>query len=278
MINILELSCLSNHIYYPDTYATPAFLLYPLPNNKKKLSPPLQRWCCLRQLDPDMKPKNYSYSQLYIKFNGAKATNAVIAIRGSFWLDDYIKDYQSWRHDIENKSYYNTIPEPYYAHTVAYTIIVHDYLNQHFPHLLNNLIFTGHSLGGAIAQFQLLRTGFAYPAVAFNSPGVGHMPGINLRLQNLITNVNSRYGLINKLGETIGRYLQIDIPEDEKEAKEIFKQFSGHHSQNNKTNSLWKNLKTSWEIYCVVKAQHSILNIVHELQKKKNAALAHTII
>ena len=278
MINIFELACLSNHIYYPYAHTTPAFFIYPLLRNKKKVSLPNQRWCCLHQLDPDMKPKNYSYSQLYIKFYGAKATNAVIAVRGSFWLSDFVKDYKCWRHDIDNKTLHNIIPEPYYAQTAAYTIIVHDYLKRYYPHLLNNLIFTGHSLGGAIAQLILLRSGFTYSTVAFNAPGVGHMPDINLKLKNTITNVNARYGLINKVGLTLGQCYQIDISEQEAQAKELFKRFSGHHTPSKKTHSFWQNLKISEEIYSVMAAQHSILNMIHALQKPKNATIAHTIL
>ena len=76
---------------------------------------------------------------------------------------------------------------------------------KYFSDAQNNLILTGHSLGGAIACLVALMD-FPIPSTIFNAPGCGHMPGIH--------NVDARYDVISKIGLVLGSVQLLEVPQD----------------------------------------------------------------
>lgn len=70
--------------------------------------------------------------------------------------------------------------------------------------------FTGHSLGGIIAKILAVETGVR--AVAFNAPGIAKVSGANGKNKYPhIINVNSEKGLINKVGNQVGKEYKLDL-------------------------------------------------------------------
>ena len=92
-----------------------------------------------------------------------------------------------------------------------------NYLKEKYPDNHIPIRLTGHSLGGAYAQLVAIQTG--NKAVTFNAPGIGNLPHISAEkhYSHQILNVNSKDGVINKVGKTIGRIDWLNVPEGVKD-------------------------------------------------------------
>jgi hypothetical protein len=113
----------------------------------------------------------------------------------------------------------------YLLQAIGFYRLCRDYVARHFPNL-KQVKITGHSLGGAVAQLMALQAGYGVPIVAINSPGCGHLPGVKKQQALWVQNINSRYGIINKVGLTLGHLFAIDVPNRENEAKELCRDFN----------------------------------------------------
>ena len=71
--------------------------------------------------------------------------------------------------------------------------------------------FTGHSLGGGIAQYMTYFTGGKYNAVTFNAPGIAQaLPGVNPRdYDNTVTDYVNENDFIGLYGTRLGREIYI---------------------------------------------------------------------
>ncbi len=157
------------------------------------------------------------YPEFWIKQDSSEA---VIAIRGTANFDNVLTDIKTWYPDIVFNDRNDNLPQHYFRLANVYYHKCLDYLKKNFPKA--KLSLTGHSLGGAIAQIVVGLNQRPHTVVAFNAPGIGCMVPQAKNIANLIHNINSRYGMINKIGETVGSIDYIDIPEKEDIAKRYF--------------------------------------------------------
>ena len=155
------------------------------------------------------------YSMTYIRFSYGVAKEAVFAIPGSHKPFDFIEDFVGWNSDASAKKSDDRLPGVYSQITRDFN---HAYtqIKQHFPSAL--IYLTGHSLGGALSHLLVCRAGFSFPSIGFNPPGVGHIPGVDLKQSHHLVTFNSRYGFVNKIGMQLGRTVLIDVPNEEQQA------------------------------------------------------------
>jgi pimeloyl-ACP methyl ester carboxylesterase len=142
-------------------------------------------------------------------------------------IDNDLVDIYSWFSSAVGTDWYDTLPS-YFPQAIVFARKVHTYLKKYYPNL-KRITYTGHSLGGALAQLVALR-GRPHKAVVFNSPGCKEIAGPYYeQRKNLITSVNARYGVINKIGEPVlGNLTVIDVPNLEADAKNLLTHF--HHA------------------------------------------------
>ncbi len=222
MITVYEYACLSGHVYKPwkDGYGN--LKIYPSANTGDKFK---DGWYIMNDHNmPKMDSKLSYYAALYMKFRRGHAIDAAVAIRGTVIgiVDNDITDMISWYSDVFGLGNSDHIP-CYMGPIWHFVQNCYRTLKKKYPSI--RMTVTGHSLGGALAQLVPLKY-FTIPAVVFNSPGCGHIPGIMRFQYGSVHNINSTYGLINKIGATAGELYYIDVPEDQAEAKAMINQFS----------------------------------------------------
>ena len=69
----------------------------------------------------------------------------------------------------------------------------------------DKLALTGHSLGGWLAKYVLLKDQTADAAVAFNAPHVGKLDGV-LMSSAILLNVNTHYDLVSRGSRLLGQF------------------------------------------------------------------------
>jgi pimeloyl-ACP methyl ester carboxylesterase len=209
MINILEYALLSGHVYKPEQSKYHGLTIsHRLPKQSTE-----NNWALIKETE------HFSpcFAALYVKFHNHKATDAVIAIRGTQSFTDAKVDFDAWQSEVLSSGRYDRIPT-YYPQVFSFYRLALAYVQQHFG--LSKVSFTGHSLGGALAQLLVGLGKQPFIAVTFNSPGTAHIPGVSTEMGPWVHGVNSRYGFINKIGERLGSVLYVDVPQEEGLAKE----------------------------------------------------------
>ncbi|MEM1244201.1 MAG: hypothetical protein AAGG80_05210 [Pseudomonadota bacterium] len=179
----------------------------------------LDQWYAIMDLAPIQYQRHICHAALYIKFLKNFAIDAIVAIRGTDNLYDVSVDFHSWFSDAMSRGKFDHVPS-YYVAAYLFFLRARDFLNQHFARV--NLSLTGHSLGGALAQLIVGLGHKPYVAVTFNAPGIGHIPGVDTNMSQYVYGINSRYGLINKIGKSFGHIEYIDVPNEEAAAKKAF--------------------------------------------------------
>jgi hypothetical protein len=92
MINLLEYALLSGHIYNPNQIH---YYGLKVNTHSSKNIPVNDSWSILNDLDPTMHPDNPCFAALYVKFHNRRATDAVIAIRGTQSFTDAKVDFDN---------------------------------------------------------------------------------------------------------------------------------------------------------------------------------------
>jgi hypothetical protein len=225
MLKIVEYAALSAHVYDPNKTQIRGIKIKTLEASNLAFEPSIE-WYRIIFSSRDNFPSWGFYAQLYVKFSQGRVTDAVMVIRGSSSLKDYWIDFQSFASDVLADGRKDKIP--HYLHLAITTYNKYRrYLSS--AKILENrstsLKITGHSLGGVIAQLIPFQAGYPAIAITFNSPGCGHL--LNDKSRSVedycqhIVNVDSRYGIINKIGLKVGCTYLIDVPEMEAAAKAL---------------------------------------------------------
>lgn len=226
------------------------------------------------------------YAELWWK---QKANEAVIVFRGTNNFDNLLTDIKSWYPDVILNEKNDNKPAQYLRLAVVFYHEAKRYLRKNYPKA--HLSFTGHSLGGALAQLVSGLNGIPFPVVAFNSPGIGYMAPRVKAMSAQIHNINSRYGFINKVGEVVGSVDYVDVPEEESLAKDYFdaakdidieKELlaklddpSSFHAEMIEAKISRDEKVEDFSLLASCYPQHKISNLVHALQADQNKALAN---
>ena len=224
MLNVIESAILAGHVYHSGTPNYMGIQIGQINHNET-----IQNgWAFAKDVDPFMQIGRHFYAGLYIKFDHGEPTDAVVAIRGTIFTDltNDATDAITWTSDFLGDGTFDHLPHCL-QQGIVFMYDTREYLKKYFPKIANQfeIKITGHSLGGSIAKLFTLQSGMPYKSIAFNAPGCGHVPDITADNSFFITNINSKYGLINKIGETLGKIYLIDVPEDEQQAKALFTNF-----------------------------------------------------
>ena len=227
MKRIIEYAILSKHVYNTEHHLIGAPKKAESFNSSDIATFKAQRlsgWSRALDVDPSMHPRKPFYSQLYIKFLSGQAVAAVVAIRGTVMTirDNLDEDISTFWSEVLGIGHHDKLPG-YRSLAMLFFKKAYDYVKKYLPRA--RLSITGHSLGGAIAQMITLSMRLV-PSVVFNSPGVGHMFADKADRFGLIHNINAKYGIINKIGQTIGHLQLIDIPEKEAEARNMCENYN----------------------------------------------------
>lgn len=137
------------------------------------------------------------FGRLYIK----RSTNeTVVAIRGTQKFNDYISDIKL---ALKQESSHDNIARNFYNEVMQFLFAKENFSLSKFP------VFTGHSLGGYLAQ--LIAVEFNVPAVVFNAPKIGGFHDLYLKKRidpherhDNVINIDVDYDDIHKIGSRIG--------------------------------------------------------------------------
>ncbi len=291
MITVLEYATLSWHTYHPFTNlfgkTAEQFQTQKEDVNKKSR----HGWHQITDISRHMHPAQDFYAQLYVKFTFGRPLAGVVAFRGTQPTDcdnDGV-DFDIWASDIIAHGKSDQVPK-YFTQAEWFYHDARRYLLDELK--CHHLSVTGHSLGGAIAQLVPGLMGMPTTAVTFNSPGIGHIPGVKSAQGACIFGFNARYGFLNKIGKPLGEVNYIDVPEKEAEAKQALEEYAREKNlleSLEQAKTLPDRLQLFYDLSCEdclsrgvaeldfivsIAAQHSINNLLQTLTEKKQASLA----
>ena len=232
MVSIIECSVLSASIYNIKKTQPLVGIISSISSPDILIS--TNGWYIVTDVSPKTKPSNPFFAALYIKFHKGVARETVVAIRGTHNFDNIMVDINSWISDVLGDDGRGDVIPSYLHQATRFFVDSLKYLKKYFPQA-QRPVLTGHSLGGALAKLIVLKNGYGFPVVAFNAPGVGHMPGVSTNNLALIKNINAKNGLINKVGLTLdmqhNNIFWVDISEEGERAHKMIAQFDANEYQ-----------------------------------------------
>jgi hypothetical protein len=227
MIRVLELAKLSGAVYSASNANHFGINIVDL-TSQSQLDSIENNWLKVVQINEETKTHacNHFYAALYIKFNDGDAIDAVMAIRGTLMHDpnNLWVDFKSWYSSAIGDDQHDSEPE-YLPKAHTFLRASKAYLHKHFPKLHASFYLTGHSLGGSLAKLLTL-TVFPYKTVVFNAPGVGEVAAVDKDDADYIVNVNALHGILNKVGETLGRNFYVNVLDEDADAILLEKHFN----------------------------------------------------
>lgn len=227
------------------------------------------------------------YFGLYAKLSYGELSNMVMVIRGTDprKVLNWITDIKSWFNSTVEDGRKDSIPLDYLAQAVGF----YDKSTAYLERLCKSISMsskgigsrgikfhiTGHSLGGAIVKLMAAHRSYDIrptgAVLAFNAPGISKMPDVNRDESMILHDINSRYGVINKIGGDFSLedvcYIHVGTKRIEEEAKGI------------SWSSIWRTdiLQNVLKIRAIIE-QHSINNIISSLRRESYKRLSDTCV
>jgi len=202
-LTIIDYALMSADVYHPDQNTDP------VDRNMRRI---LMNQYWFRLTNASFNPPFGAdlYARLYLyQMTNNPPTMGVIAYRGTM-LDRLGNLESDFEMAVEDQ-----LPGRW-GKAVSFYHQVKIYLKENYPNSHIPIRLTGHSLGGAYAQLVAVSSG--NKAVTFNAPGIGDIQGIPQKdYDHLILNINSKEGVINKVGKTIGNVKWLNVPEGEQD-------------------------------------------------------------
>jgi hypothetical protein len=235
-INLLDFAYLSLNVYHelkddpllgqrPRLIGSTALL-------KENINELQDAWYQLAFPALTLPTNNGFYAEYYAKIINHEIIATMISIRGTDHYDDYKEDYHVWcksvtdsNNTILNNPSYQGVAGGFYSSCREAMMQIED---AGLAAKNTKLYFTGHSLGGALANLHIGNYMTTYPsvpwAVTFNAPGVGDIKGIdkNLVIQEHVVSMRAHYDFVSAIGEPYGLVVNNHIPEGCKDAKNAF--------------------------------------------------------
>jgi hypothetical protein len=180
------------------------------------------------------RPKNKGfYAELYAKIIDHKIIATMVAIRGTNNFSDIKEDVDAWTTSVVDSND-AALNDPSYLGecVVFYTLckdIFHqlqsaDLLSDNFEHC-----YTGHSLGGALANLHVAKVFSLYPriphVITFNPPGIGSIKGIDKTpaIEAHVVTMRAHYDFVSAIGVPYGYVINNHIKESAADAKHAFR-------------------------------------------------------
>lgn len=186
------------------------------------------------------------HADFYVKIYHGKIQHLMVAFRGTVTQQDKFEDFITW-----NKSVLQGADTPlpdlgYWQAAMHYLVRVRSVIiDLDHAGLLSSRCdysFTGHSLGGALANLAIASGYIHYPArssltqdlrlmpkaISFNAPGIGAMPDVAKNfpyLQGQVVSMRATGDLVSAIGTPFGYVINNDVPEGRHAAEESLKAF-----------------------------------------------------
>ena len=233
-ISLQEFAYLALNVYHDNA---DDYLLAPRPfyalrveEQKKYIDQGKSGWYLAEPYTPDFNADfDGFYCDFYIKVVDKKIRYLVIAFRGTKEIGSKVEDALTWGSNVLFGNQATTESQEHMVEKASF-------FSLHVQHILKkyrkaNILadnaehfLVGHSLGGAIAHTAhgLLPYFIGRRSIAFNPPGIGHEYQMSKVLENCAISIRSSYDIISLIGDPYGYNININVPEQQAEAKKYF--------------------------------------------------------
>jgi hypothetical protein len=179
------------------------------------------------------RPKNKGfYAELYAKIIDHKIIATMVAIRGTNNITDVEEDVDTWEKSVvDSNSAILDTPSYFSESVIFYSVCKGVFFELEGAGLLSDgfeNFYTGHSLGGSLANLHAAKLVVLYPRVphviTFNPSGIGHIKGINKTpaIESRVVTMRAHYDFISAIGEPYGFVINNHVPEGVENAKQAF--------------------------------------------------------
>lgn len=210
------------------------------------------------------------YASFFVKIHNHKAVAAVIAIRGTYNVDNDSQDAKSWWKSFFDDHAKVQIPKEYLGRALIFYGRVKRFLDKSMPLPMSKLFVTGHSLGGALAALMPAYHGIPIRAVTFNAPGIKDINNVHDTVSRIL-NFRATYDFVSAIDHPIGPRFDIFVPEHAKEASMVFAIAKEHEKSGLSRLNVINDLVETNAFFASFLPQHKMLNLLNSLETDKDA-------